>query len=700
MAMRTPFSRLLLLGLLCLPYFLQLGGSPAQAEEAEQETGREKQTLTATSVITPLRDGFSTDTSVIEGEIPTVGEIESSQSPRWASTSSRYLTVVGDCIKIGVKAEGSFGNGNIVPALQYNKACNGSFPESTEYISSNAASNCRFEALALTINGELYANTNSAYDIVNSGYCTYNDTDYTTLVDSATISNKSGAVYRGTRWQNRLVTHGVKRGLYKIENDIRFNDRDKFIEMTTYVTPSIDIDQLYIARVADIDLLQVSGDTWSSYTGRGYSTLDAKFLVMVESNVSKQIAGFYTGDESTIGAGIASQDTWDPTPLRFYDTGTPGYTDSLIGITKQFNDVSSGQTLMFRYAYVFGESAYKAVSNAVQKGVAGGVPGRVPGCRGCVINDEGQIAPTEIGLPTRTNTRRPSATRTPTTTPLPFVMRKGVVGASFVLGLLKNTTLVTWGMNREYQTNIPPCCGSGITDIAAGTNFALALKNGRVYGWGANTLGQLDIPNAALDDVTAIAAGGGHALALKKNRKVYAWGSNTSKQATVPRNVANIRQIAAGTYHSLALTYSGNVVAWGENANGQRDVPRRLRGVSQVVGGMDHSVALRSNGRVVAWGGNGYGQSRVPPNATGIVQVSAGNQFTLAVKNDGTVIGWGRNENKVYTIPDEYTDIFSVAAGYANTILSLRNGRIIVLGDMLNGVGVSRTPTKTATPTP
>ena len=81
-----------------------------------------------------------------------------------------------------------------------------------------------------------------------------------------------------------------------------------------------------------------------------------------------------------------------------------------------------------------------------------------------------------------------------TPSPIPFLMKKGAVGASFVLGLLQNKTLVTWGMNREFQTNIPPCCGTGIDDIAVGTNFALALKGGKVYGWGANTLKQITFP--------------------------------------------------------------------------------------------------------------------------------------------------------------------------------------------------------------
>jgi hypothetical protein len=74
--------------------------------------------------------------------------------------------------------------------------------------------------------------------------------------------------------------------------------------------------------------------------------------------------------------------------------------------------------------------------------------------------------------------------------------------------------------------------------------------------------------------------------------------------------------------------------------------------------------------------------------------------FTLAVRNDGTVFGWGDNSFKQLEIPAEFTDIYNASAGYTNTILGLRNGRIIVLGDQSNDVGVSRTPTKTATPTP
>jgi hypothetical protein len=299
---------------------------------------------------------------------------------------------------------------------------------------------------------------------------------------------------------------------------------------------------------------------------------------------------------------------------------------------------------------------------------------------------------------TPTNTSTVTPTNTPS--PVPFLMKKGAVGASFVLGLLQNDTLVTWGMNREYQANIPPCCGSGIQDIAVGTNFALALKGGRVFGWGANTLGQLKFPPATGKDITAIAAGGAHGLALTQKGFVIAWGDNGFKQAQVPKGLKRVKSMAGGGSHTVVLMMDGTLSAWGSNSSNQAKPPFGLKSITEVAAGLDHSLALKSDGSVIAWGNNSYGQATIPTNATDIKQVSAGTQFSMAVKNNGDVIAWGRNDYNQTYIPPEYTDIYSVAAGYANTILGLRSGRIVVLGSQTDGVDVSRTPTKTATPTP
>jgi hypothetical protein len=310
--------------------------------------------------------------------------------------------------------------------------------------------------------------------------------------------------------------------------------------------------------------------------------------------------------------------------------------------------------------------------------------------------------PTPTVTLTRTNTRTFTPTMTPT--PLPFMMKKGVVGASFVLGLLQNDTLVTWGMNREFQANIPPCCGSGIQDIAVGTNFALALKGGRVYGWGANTLQQIIIPKTALKDITAIAAGGSFGLALNKKGGVVYWGNAKSTVKKIPKTLRKgIKLIAGGADHALAVTTKNKIIGWGNGKQGQTKPPAkalRKQIVTQVSAGLDHSLALLKTGKVVAWGNNSNGQAVAPVTAVDIKFISAGNKFSIALTNSGKVIGWGDNSFNQLNIPAEYTDIYTAAASYTNTILGLRNGRIIVIGEQSNDIGVSRTPTKSATPTP
>jgi hypothetical protein len=299
---------------------------------------------------------------------------------------------------------------------------------------------------------------------------------------------------------------------------------------------------------------------------------------------------------------------------------------------------------------------------------------------------------------TPTNTHTPTPTQTPT--PIPLLLKKGAIGASFVLGLLQNDTLVTWGMGREGQSSIPPCCGSAIQDIAVGTNFALALKGGKVFGWGANTKGQLRFPNTVQSGIKAVAAGGAHGLALTNAGKVIAWGDNGLSQARVPALKKVVTSVVGGNNHTVVLFADGTVSAWGSNASKQSSPPTTLTGVTQIAAGLDHNLALTNKGTVIGWGGNTFSQSVIPRNVIDIKQVSAGTQFSMAVKKNGEVIAWGRNDYNQTKIPREYTNIYSAFAGYANTILGLRNGRIIVLGDQNNGVAVSRTPTRTATPTP
>jgi Regulator of chromosome condensation (RCC1) repeat len=120
---------------------------------------------------------------------------------------------------------------------------------------------------------------------------------------------------------------------------------------------------------------------------------------------------------------------------------------------------------------------------------------------------------------------------------------------------------------------------SGVTAVAAGANFSLALKNdGTVWAWGRNVIGELgdgttdqrDTPVQVqnLNGVTAVAVGGQYSLALKNDGTVWGWGDNDHGQlgdgTTVfvrltpvqAQNLSWAAAVAAGWWHSLALVPS------------------------------------------------------------------------------------------------------------------------------------------------
>jgi alpha-tubulin suppressor-like RCC1 family protein len=301
--------------------------------------------------------------------------------------------------------------------------------------------------------------------------------------------------------------------------------------------------------------------------------------------------------------------------------------------------------------------------------------------------------PSRTATATATTTNTPTNTRTVTPTPIPNLLKKSAVGSSFVLGLLHSGTIITWGMNKEYQTNIPPCCGTGITDIAVGTNFALALKGGRVYGWGANTRGQVTIPMLAQKDVAAISAGYAHGLALKANGTVVCWGNNFFGQCNVPATIKGIKQVVGGQDHTLIRLSDSTVKGYGSNASNQITIPATLGVVTDISAGCDHSMAIKPNGMVVAWGGNKFMQSKVPTNLKDVKAIGAGCHYSMAMMHDGTLFGWGRNENNQVSIPKGITNAFSIGVGYVNSIIGLRDGSIIAIGAPEHGALVTRTPT-------
>jgi alpha-tubulin suppressor-like RCC1 family protein len=265
-------------------------------------------------------------------------------------------------------------------------------------------------------------------------------------------------------------------------------------------------------------------------------------------------------------------------------------------------------------------------------------------------------------------------------------------GVDHSLALLKDGTVVGWGDDYQGQLGIgteatesavpahvctvseSPCKPehflSEVTAIAAGGFHSLALlKNGTVVAWGLNTKGEL---------------GDGTAAGPEKCR----FGTEACSRTPVPvGGLTEVTAIAAGTEQSLALLKDGTVRAWGENLYGDlgdgtienRDAPvavcaagehapcaNPLREVTAIAEGWEYGLALLSDGTVKAWGENFEGElgdgttsgpetcsaespcSRTPVTTSGLKEVTAvaaGQTSTdsLALLKNGDVMAWGGN---------------------------------------------------------
>lgn len=257
-------------------------------------------------------------------------------------------------------------------------------------------------------------------------------------------------------------------------------------------------------------------------------------------------------------------------------------------------------------------------------------------------------------------------------------------GTSFSAGyyhslVLKSGRVWAWGDNTNGQTNVPVEAQSGVTRIAGGGSFSLALKNdGSVVAWGLPAVAT-NVPAAALSDVTRIAAGEGHALALKNNG-IIAWGSNTFGQTDVPAALTSgVSAISAGGHFSLALK-GGGVQVFGVPASnsysyGIRTVPAAATsGVTAISAGRWHALALK-NGGVIAWGAPQFDALEVPIEAqSGVTNVAAGDQFSIALKTNGTLVLWGAVDSTngfgLVPLPNfAATGITQIAAGAGHCLI-------------------------------
>lgn len=211
-------------------------------------------------------------------------------------------------------------------------------------------------------------------------------------------------------------------------------------------------------------------------------------------------------------------------------------------------------------------------------------------------------------------------------------------------GVDSNTPVIVLGVD-----GVTPL--TDVSVVVAGAASGLAISNGTVFAWGANysgNLGDNSTTNRAyavavsgpggtgtLTGMTMLAAGSNFGIA-SSGSATYAWGDNgsgalgngTLTSSLFPVQVVGIggtghltgvTSLGAGLYQSLALTNSG-AVAWGSNVAGSL--------------GNNSTTASSYPVRILGLGGQGY--------LTTASSIDGGEYYSMAATPSG-MLGWGQS---------------------------------------------------------
>jgi hypothetical protein len=275
-------------------------------------------------------------------------------------------------IKAGVnEITGTLGSGgNTSPGLLYNNAGSSTWNTGYDYLTPGSP----FEGF--TVRLEQADGT-----LINS---------YTNN-NAGNMSNITGA-WVGTPTSSSAVWAGSN-AQFNLQHTYSLPSTQKYIDIDTRIEALIAMPKLWFGRFIDPDAVAAAGDSSSTDNVLGYGAISRNNVVFSEATVSRYALGLYSAAPN-VKAGITG---WSTNPKDYYANGTAGYGsytsntygngDDTIGLGFLVSGVSVGDIINFRYAYIFGPSAFGAAETAIAGGAGGGTPGTVPG--GGTLTDVG-----------------------------------------------------------------------------------------------------------------------------------------------------------------------------------------------------------------------------------------------------------------------------------------------------------------------
>ena len=352
-------------------------------------------------------------------------------------------------IKAGVnELTGTLGSGgNTSPGLLYNNAGSSTWNTAYDYLTPGSP----FEGFTVRIE-------DSAGTLINT-YTNNNNGNMRNLTGAWVGSTSaSSAVWAGANSQ------------FALQHTYSLPSGQKYIDINTRIESYIAMPKLWFGRFIDPDAVAAAGDSSATDNVLGYGAISRNNVVFSEATVSRYALGLYSA-QTNVKAGIAG---WSTDPKAYYANGTAGYGsytdntygngDDTIGLGFLVSGVSIGDIVNFRYAYIFGPSAFGAAESAVAGGAGGGTPGTVPG-GGTLVDvgsatDSASSGPSTPPAPTVTGTTTATITVSDVTavnTALPVITGSiahhvATEGSGKQTIARETTTSVTTPMRRDVTT--------------------------------------------------------------------------------------------------------------------------------------------------------------------------------------------------------------------------------------------------------
>ena len=271
-----------------------------------------------------------------------------------ASAFAGNEILINEYVKIGInETAGTLGSGgNTNPGIQYDSTGTGTFNSSYDYLTPGSP----FEGWSVrivdgsgTLIGQYHNNNTGVVDVTGGAW-----------VGTPTAS---GAVW--------AVSHSD----FNLQHTYSLPSGKQYLDIDTRIEAKIAMPGLYFARFTDPDARAAAGDTSATDNVRGYGVIPKANVVFSEATTSRYALGLYSVASNS---NTSISPSWSTNAADYYNN-TSGQDvvrgDYTIGVAFYSTGLAIGDIVTYRYAYIFGPSAFGAATTAIAGGAGGGTAG-------------------------------------------------------------------------------------------------------------------------------------------------------------------------------------------------------------------------------------------------------------------------------------------------------------------------------------